>query len=332
MRRPLGRCSLEVDPVVFGAWAIGGWFWGDTDDDKAAEAIAASIDHGVGWIDTAPIYGFGHSEHVIGRAIRGREVRIATKAGLRWDSSVPGGEAFFQTRAARLGNVQVTKNLRPESIRLECEASLTRLGVERIDLYQCHWPDGTTPVEDTMGALLELKGEGKIDAIGVSNFGPELLERAQRALGDVPLASTQPRYSALDRAIEADVLPWCREHEVAVIVYSPLEQGLLTGKVTAERVFPPGDRRGELPRFSPENRRAVAEALSKLQPIAEEHGVTLAQMSIAWTFSRPGVTAAIVGARDGGQAAENAAAMHLSLADEELARIDEVLGALRLSG
>ena len=328
MSRPLGRSGLEVDPVMFGAWAIGGWFWGETDDRLAVEAIHASLDAGVRWIDTAPIYGFGHSEGVIGRAIAGRDVRIATKAGLRWDDEQ--GEAFFQTRAARLGPVNVNKNLRPESITLECERSLKRLGVERIDLYQCHWPDSTTPVDETMGALLELKEHGKIDAIGVSNFPVELLEKAQAALGDVPLASDQPRYNALDRAIEDDVLPWCRDHDVAVLAYSPLEQGLLTGRVSMDRVFPDGDRRAVLPRFRAENRARVLEALAEIEPIARAHGATLAQLCIAWTVAQPGLTSAIVGARSGPQAAENAGAMRLFLSDEDKALIHEVLHSVEL--
>ena len=318
---------MSFEPVVFGAWAIGGWFWGDTDDARAVETIHASLDHGVRWIDTAPIYGFGHSERVIGQAVRGRDARIATKAGLRWDDSR--GEAFFQTRAARLGPVNVVRNLRPDSIRLECERSLERLGVERIDLYQCHWPDATTPVEDTMGELLRLREEGKIDLVGVSNFPVELLERARAALGEA-LATTQPRYNALDRAIEADVLPWCREQGVSVLVYSPLEQGLLTGRVSEDRVFPAGDRRGELPRFRVENRRRVHRALDEIRPIAERHGATLAQLVIAWTVAQPGVTAAIVGARSGPQAAENAGAMRLLLDPEELDLIDLSLRGVEL--
>ena len=322
-QRPLGETDLKVQPVMFGAWAIGGWFWGETDDDKAVQALHASVDAGIQWVDTAPIYGFGHSERVIGTALKGRDVRIATKCGLRWDDDK--GEHFFRTKAARLGPVNVQRNLRPESVRLECERSLSRLGVEVIDLYQCHWPDSTTPIAETMGELLRLRDEGKIRAIGVSNFDVQQLEEARRALGSVPLASDQPRYNALDRAIEADVLPWCHERGVSTLVYSPLEQGLLTGKVSLDRVFPEGDRRGELPAFRRDNRARVLTALAALEDIRASKSCTFAQLAIAWTVAQPGVTAAIVGARDGRQAAENARGAELRLKPDELARMSHAL-------
>ena len=314
--RPLGHSDLSVPPVIFGAWAIGGWSWGGTDDSAAIAAIHASIDAGVGTIDTAPVYGFGHSETVIGRAIADRRdrVQILTKVGLRWDSTE--GAHFFDDSGQT-----VHRNLRPASIQAEVEASLRRMGVDEIDLLQCHWPDPSFPVEPTMEALAALVRSGKVRAVGVSNFDVALLTRAQAALGSVPLASTQPRYSLMDRAIESDVLPWCRERQVGVIAYSPIAQGLLTGKVSLDRVFPDDDGRKWNPQFAPESRARVLASLAQTADIAAAHGATPAQIAIAWCFHQPGVTAAIVGARSPQQAIENAAAAQIVLSDAEIARL-----------
>ena len=326
--RKLGNSSLEVPAVIFGAWAIGGWAWGPSDDNAAEDAIRASLDAGVNCIDTAPVYGCGHSEELVGRAVKGRRDRviIATKCGLRWDSTE--GEFHFRSTVQGVGDVDVYRNLRPDSIRLECERSLVRLQTDWIDLYQCHWPDPTTPLEDTMEALLDLRQQGKIREIGVSNFTPEMI---RRCLAVGPVASDQPRYSLLDRSIEQDVLPFCRENGVGVIVYSPIAQGLLTGKVTPDREFPPGDLRGAHRWFTRENRQKVLEALEGVRDIAEAHRCTFGQLAIAWVIHQPGITSAIVGARSPGQARENAAAAGVRLSAEELARIRKVFEALTLS-
>ncbi len=325
-RRRLGRTDLALPPVTFGAWAIGGWYWGGTDDRLATEAIQTAIDAGAGAIDTAPIYGFGHSEQVVGQAIahRREEVLVLTKAGLRWDDDQ--GAHFFTTGQGR----RVFRNLRPESIRLECERSLGRLGIDCIDLLQCHWPDPTTPIQETMGALLELRAEGKIRHIGVSNFTPAMMAEAQEALGDVPLASNQPRYSLLARDIEQDVVPWCQEHGVGLVVYRPIEQGLLTGKMTADRQFRKGDKRADLPLFCLENRAVVNQALVGLANLARAHDVTLAQLAIAWTLHQPGITAALVGARTAGQVEENLAAGDLVLVSDEVNAITEAFEGLAI--
>jgi len=196
--RKLGMSPLEVPAVVFGAWAVGGWFWGGTDDNAAVEAIHAALDSGITCIDTAPMYGCGHSEEIVGKALKGRRdsALIATKCGLRWDTTV--GERSFETSVEGVGNVEVYKNLRPESIREECERSLKRLQTDCIELYQCHWPDSTTNLDDTMSALLALREEGKIREIGVSNFTSEMI---QQCLDNGPVASDQPRYSLLHREI-----------------------------------------------------------------------------------------------------------------------------------
>jgi aryl-alcohol dehydrogenase-like predicted oxidoreductase len=318
--RPLGRTDIQVPLVTFGAWAIGGWYWGGSDDEEAVRAIQAAIECGMTAIDTAPVYGFGHSERVVGRAIQGRRERavVMTKVGLRWDDTR--GDFYFETTDHHGRKLAIHKNCRPWSLKWEVEHSLTRLGVETIDLVQVHWPDPKTPIADTMGALLELRTQGKLRAIGVSNFSVAMMEEAQVVLGDVPLASDQPKYNLVGRDIEKEILPYARSKAVGVLVYSPLEQGLLTGKVPAERSFPESDGRHKRPTFTPENRRRVNEVLARVvQPIAEKHGATIGQAVIAWTVAQPGVTSAIVGARTREQALENAAAGDLVLAGEDVA-------------
>lgn len=328
--RKLGRTDIEVPVVTFGAWAIGGWAWGGKDDENALAAMEAAREVGMTAIDTAPVYGFGHSERLVGRAVAaGGDWLVFTKVGLRWDSEE--GQLAFEGRGADGKPWRIFFDSRPESIRYELEQSLERLGVERIDLFQVHWPDPTTPVADTMGALAELHAAGRIRAIGVSNYSVEGMAEAQRALGDVPLASDQPRYSLIYRDIETDVLPYAREHEIGLLVYSPLEQGLLTGKVRAEREFPPDDGRHKRPTFRPENRARVNALLDEVvAPIAAAHDATLAQVALAWLIAQPGVTSVIAGARNRQQVLENAAAAELELEPGQLAAIDHAFAALEL--
>jgi aryl-alcohol dehydrogenase-like predicted oxidoreductase len=313
---------LAVEPVVFGAWAIGGWWWGPSDDDAAVAAIRASVRAGAPAIDTAPVYGFGHSEAVVGRALKGCPGRVFTKVGLRWDTDE--GAPFFETVDAAGAPVRVVRNLRPASVRLEAERSLRRLGVEVLDLVQAHWPDPSTPVEDTCGALAALVRDGLARAVGVSNFDVQLLERAEAALRaeGVPLASHQPRHSLLDRGIEAGPLPWCHARGIATLAYSPLGQGLLSGRVGPERVFPPGDERADHPWFTPNARQQVMNALGPAREIAAAKGCTVAQVCLAWSLRQPGLTAVIVGARDPAQAIENAGAAGVSLSDAEASAVE----------
>lgn len=312
--RQLGKSDLKVTPVVFGAWAIGGWFWGGTDDAEAVTAIRAAVDEGINTIDTAPMYGFGHSEEIVGKALKGirDKVIVATKCGLRWNRT--DGDFHFVAQDEQNRSHQIYKVLKPDSIIEECELSLKRLNVDVIDLYQCHWPDTTTPIADTMGALMKLKEQGKIRAIGVSNFTPAMM---RECLNAAPLASDQPKYSLLAREIEADVLPFCRENNIGVIVYSPLAQGLLTGKVTMDRQFAPGDLRVNTPWFQPQNRQRVLDALGRIRPIADAHRATLGQVAINWVINTPGVTSAIVGARNAAQVRENVHAAEFRLSEEE---------------
>jgi aryl-alcohol dehydrogenase-like predicted oxidoreductase len=325
--RSLGNSDLKVSAVTFGAWAIGGLFWGGADERDAIAAIQRSIDEGVTTIDTAPIYGCGASEEVIGKAIRGRrdKVQILTKFGLRWDTDQ--GTHYFDLTAPDGSPVRVHKLSSRQSVIRECEESLTRLGVDVIDLYQHHWPDPAFPIEETFAAVDQLLRDGKIRHAGVSNYTIEQMQAARRI---VPIVSNQPPYSMVRREIEEDILPWCLGNGLGVLVYSPMQMGLLTGKVTEDRDFPPTDIRSRNNLFSRENRRRVNAFLDKLRPIAQAHDASLANVVIDWTIRRPGVTAALVGARNEWQAAENARGGVIALDADEIATIDRELADLWL--
>lgn len=317
--RPLGASGLQTPVVILGAWSYGGWFWGKSEDETAVRTIHRAQDLGMVAIDTAPVYGMGHSEEVVGRALKERPGKaiVMTKCGLRWDDDR--GEFDFTVVMPDGTKHPLYRNLRPDSIRHECEQSLTRLGLETIDLFQCHWPDPTTPIAETMGEMVRLYREGKIKAVGVSNFTPQMMDEAVTALGDVPLASDQPKYNLLARKIESDVVPFAREKNIGLIVYSPLEMGLLTGKVTAERSFGKGDLRAGLSKFSSENRLRVNRLIKEtVTPMAEERGATVAQIVGAWVIGRPGITAAIIGARTPEQVEENARVGEIELGSKEM--------------
>jgi aryl-alcohol dehydrogenase-like predicted oxidoreductase len=292
--------------------------WGGTEEQESIDAIRASVDHGANTIDTAAVYGMGYSEELVGRAIEGirDKVVIATKCGMRWDT--PEGSDPWEQQDNQGRPITIRRNSRPASIAYECEQSLKRLGVDVIDLYQIHWPDTTTPVEDSMHTMVKLQEQGKIRAIGVSNYNVEWLSKGINA---APVASLQPPYSLIQRKIEKQILPFCREHNIGVIVYSPLERGLLAGAVMPERTFPAGDHRAGHKYFTVANRKRVLAALEKVRPIAEKHGVSLAQLAINWTIHEPGITAALVGARNAEQAAHNAEAMRFTPNDQERAQI-----------
>lgn len=292
--------------------------WGGTDEKKAIEAINAAIDAGINLIDTAPMYGFGLSEEICSKAIAGRrdEVVLATKCGLRWD--VRKGDHFFDTQDGR----PIYRYLGPESIREELEASLKRLGTDRVDLYETHWQESTTPRDDTMAALMDLKAQGKMRAIGVSNCSVQQLKEYQKV---GPVDSAQEKYSMLDRELEGEMLPYCSEQGIAMLAYSPLAMGLLTGKVGPDRQFTGDDQRARNPRFSIENRMRVATMLDEFRPIADDHGATIAQLVVAWTLHQPGITHALVGCRDRQQATENTAAGDLALTRDELEAMDAAI-------
>jgi len=316
--RQLGTSDLQLPTVTFGAWAIGGLFWGGSDDREAISAIHAAIDAGCNAIDTAPIYGRGHSERIVGQAIRGRrdKVLILTKCGIRWD--VNQGEHHFTIPAPDGSHVTAYRWLSGESILYECEQSLQRLGIETIDLYQIHTPNSVNPHDEVMSALLKLQEQGKIRHIGVSNYSSAQMDDIRRYGA---IVSNQIRYNLVQRDIEKDELPYCRQHNLGVIAYSPMAMGLLTGKVTEDRKFPESDVRSNRPLYSVENRRRVLEALEKVRPIAEAHQCTFGQLAVAWVLHQPGITTALVGARNAEQARQNAAAADVKLSAQELETI-----------
>lgn len=322
--RKLGSSGIEVSVVGFGAWAIGGWMWGGTDEPQAVAAIQAALDHGINLIDTAPAYGYGRSEEIIARAIRGRREKavLATKCGLVWDRE--DGTFFFhadqQGATLRPSEKKIYKCLKPDSIRHEVEGSLARLGADYIDLYQTHWQDPAAPIEDTMAALVKLKEQGKIRAIGVSNASLDQL----RAYG--PIDSDQEKYSLLDRNLETNgMLGYCRQQNIAVLAYSPLANGLLTGKIRPDRQFGPGDLRKANPRFRRDNIEKVNGTLDQLRALAESHQASVAQLVIAWTCAQPGMTCVLCGARNPQQAIENAAAGGIALAPDDVRMMGEMV-------
>jgi aryl-alcohol dehydrogenase-like predicted oxidoreductase len=316
--RRLGREGPEITRVGFGAWAIGGSWqfgWGSQDDDASVAAIRAAIEGGVNWVDTAAVYGLGHSEEVVGRALEpydvGEQVLVFTKCGRNWYGS--DGES-------------IEYDLRPDSIRFECDQSLKRLGVERIDLYQFHWPDPVTgtQVEDSWGVMSELIDEGRVRWGGVSNFDVELLERCE-AVRHVD--SLQPPLSLIKRAAAQDVIPWCAQHGTGVIVYSPMASGLLTGRFDRARLEKLDEddwRRRAEPFQEPQFSRTMA-LVDRLEPIAARLSTNLPSLAVAWTLSVPGVTAAIVGGRSPEQVQEWLGAGDVNLSEDDLNEIELAL-------
>nr|WP_236761873.1 aldo/keto reductase [Agrobacterium tumefaciens] len=313
MTRTIGGSGISASAVGLGTWAIGGWMWGGTDERQSIAAIQASIDAGISLIDTAPAYGMGLAETIVGKAIAGRrdKVVLVTKCGLVWH--VNEGAYFFHQDGK-----PVHRYLGAASIRHEVEESLKRLGTDYIDHYVTHWQDATTPIAETVETLVRLKDEGKIRSIGASNVSPEDLV-AYIATG--ALDAIQEEYSMVRRDIETTLLPLCRTSAVSVLSYSSLALGLLSGKVGPERVFAGDDQRKGNPRFSQANREKIARLTRRLEPVAEAHGASIAQVVIAWTIAQPGITFSLCGARDPAQAVENAAAARLRLAENELALI-----------
>ena len=311
--RQLGKTDLHLTVVGFGAWAIGGggwkFAWGPQDDDESIAAIRKALELGINWIDTAAIYGLGHSEEVVGKAIKGIAKRpiIATKCGLVWDEK---------------GNI--SNRLKKESIRAEVEASLRRLNIDVIDLYQIHWPIPDEDIEEGWETMARLVQEGKIRYAGLSNFNVSQLKRSQLIH---PVASLQPPYSMLKRDVERDILPYCGQNSIGVVVYSPMQKGLLTGKITRERVnaFPPDDHRRGDPEFNEPLLSHNLDLVDKLTAIAQKHGKTVAQLAIAWVLRRPEVTAAIVGTRRPDQVAETALAGDWILPQEDIDAIEKLL-------
>ena len=304
-QRTLGTSELQVSPVGIGTWAIGGDFWGEVNDQKSIRAIQAGLDAGINLIDTAPAYGAGHSEEVVGKAIKGRrdEVVVATKVGV--------------IRTA----TEFKRSLKADSVRQEIEDSLRRLDVDVIDLYQIHWPDPDTPFEEPMEVLMKAQEQGKFRYLGVSNFTVEQMEQI-RKLGNV--VSLQPHYSLLKRDIEGGILEYCRSNGIGILSYGTLAAGILTGKFTELPQFDEGDNRANFyPWFKQPVWNQVQKLVDVLREIAQERGVPVAHVTIAWTVQQPGITTALVGSRTDEQARSNAAAMEFELSRAEIDRIEQ---------
>ena len=331
--RKLGTSDISASVIGFGAWAIGGWMWGGAEEKDAIRAVEAALDCGINLIDTAPMYGYGRSEEIIGKAIAGKrdKVVLATKCGLRWDDKDwPAGQGVLHfygddkgVASASASATRVYKYLRPDSIRWEVEQSLKRMGTDCIDLLQTHWQDDSTPIEDTMAALLELKAAGKIRAIGVSNVTAEQLRR-YLAVGPVDVA--QERYSMLHRSIEENgLLALCREHGISLLAYSPMANGLLTGRLSPDREYNEGDLRRGNPQFSPDNIRRINAKLGEFGPIASKHDATPGQLVIAWTAGQYEKMHVLCGARNASQVTDNAPAGDIVLTADEMQAMSAIM-------
>jgi len=330
--RTIGKSELKLSAITFGAWAAGGWMWGGTDTADAIAAIKAAYEHGITSIDTAPIYGQGDSELVVAEAIKGiprDKVQILTKFGMRWDLPEGQGSKPWAAKNNAGKDINIFRYATRESVIYEAEQSLKRLGTDYIDLYQIHWPDDAgTPITETFEAVLRLKEQGKIIEAGVCNYSAD---QTAAANGVVPIASDQVAYSVLRRDIEKELIPYTKTNNIGIIAYSPLERGLLTGKITTGYQFGEGDHRARLPWFKGENLKQVNSFLDKIRPIADGKNATLAQLFLRWTVEQPGVVVALAGARNAKQAIENAGAMQLTLSKEELSFIRAAAEAVTLT-
>ncbi|WP_374166526.1 aldo/keto reductase [Arcticibacter sp. MXS-1] len=327
--RKLGDSDLELSVITFGSWAAGGWMWGGTERKDAVDAIKASYDLGVTSIDTAPIYGQGLSEEIVGEAIRELprdKVQILTKYGMRWD--LQKGSLAFRSKNNEGQDIDIYKYAGKDSIIKECEDSLKRLGTDYIDLYQIHWPDVTTPIEESMEAVQQLIDQGKVRYAGVCNYDAGQMKTAEKA---VKLVSNQVPYSMVNRGIEEVVVPYCLAANKAILAYSPLERGLLTGKMKPGHQFSEGDHRAAHKFFQDENIASVNAFLEQLRPLAEEKNASLSQLVLRWTVEKPGITIALVGARNAEQAVQNAHAIDIRLSASELSFISARLDALVIS-
>ncbi len=327
-KRQLGQSELELTPIVYGAWAIGGWAWGGADRKEALLAIQKAIEMGCTSIDTAPVYGFGRSEEIVGEAIRAyprENLQILTKYGLRWKEDQ--GKFYFETKDNRGRSVKIHKYAAADSIIRECEESLQRLGTDYIDLYQIHWPDPTTPIEESMEAVSKLTEQGKVRAAGVCNYNAGELKEADKY---IDLASDQVPYNMVRREIEEDVVPYCIENNKGILAYSPLQRGLLTGKFEPGQEFNEGDFRADSKFFAPENIRTVNRFLDEISVLAEYKKASLTQVVLRWTLDQPGITHLLVGARNQTQVEDNLGALSIELTREERDRILDKLNRLEI--
>jgi aryl-alcohol dehydrogenase-like predicted oxidoreductase len=299
--RTLGTSDIQITPILMGTWQAGKEMWTGIDDKETTKAMRAALDAGITTFDTAEAYGRGHSERILGRALSDVRDRVV-----------------YATKV-------FANHLKYDQVMQACERSLKNLKTDTIDLYQIHWPSGTwgskkVPFEETMRALIDLKQQGKIRAIGVSNFSRDQLAQAAQY---GPIDSLQPPYSLFWRHVEADGRPYCIENDITILAYSPMAQGLLTGKFGPDHRFESGDHRAGSKLFQPQNFQRIQQALNRLRPLAEKHGCTLGQLALAWVIAQPN-TCAIAGARNAQQAAENAAAANIKLSTQDLAEMDAI--------
>ncbi len=329
LRNSTDADDLTLSVITFGAWAAGGWMWGGTERKVAVKAIQDSFDAGVTSIDTAPVYGQGLSEEIVGEAIKDiprDKVQILTKYGMRWD--LKEGDFAMHSKDNNGKAIDIYKYASKESILKECEDSLKRLNTDYIDLYQIHWHDKTTPIQETMEAVESLIKQGKVRFAGVCNYTAELMQEAEKYIN---LASNQVPYSMLKRNIETETIPYCIENHKGILAYSPMERGLLTGKIKPGHIFQPDDHRENLPFFKDENLLKINAFLDKIKPLADDKSVTLGQLVLRWTIEQPGITIALAGARNSEQAIQNAKSSDIEITKEEIQFINTALAGLKLA-
>ena len=313
---PLGNSTVHVSPIAFGAWAIGGWMWGGAEEQDAIRAIRASYHAGITTIDTAPVYGFGKSESLVGQAMAGisrDKYQILTKYGMNWKTDE--GEFYFDTIDNDGKPTKVYKYSGRDSVIKECEDSLQRLKTDYVDLLQIHWPDATTPIAETMEAVATLIKAGKVRAAGVCNYSAAQVTEALRT---VKIVSNQVPYSLIHRGIERDLVPQAVNNGMSIVPYSPLQRGILTGKIKPDHHFNDGDTRKTNRFYKPQNIKRVNDMLQVIKPIADDHGASLAQVIINWTTRQTAMDCVLVGARDEAQVADNVKALSFTLTEEEL--------------
>ena len=326
--RKINNSDLHLSAITFGAWAIGGWMWGGTNRKEATEALLAAYDSGITSIDTAPVYGQGLSEEIVGEALKNiprEKVQILTKYGMRWDENK--GALAMKSKSNSGKDIDIYKYAGRESIIKECEDSLKRLKTDYIDLYQIHWHDVITPIQESMETVSDLIKQGKVRYAGVCNYNTEQMAEAEKY---VDLVSNQVPYSMVHRDIEKDVVPYCIQHHKSILAYSPLQRGILTGKIKPGHHFNEGDHRENMIYYKNENIEKINNFLQKINPIAEEKKATLAQVVIRWTLEQPGITIALVGARNASQAIQNAKAANVVLTKEEIDMITRELNQLSI--
>lgn len=326
--RTLGQSDVKVSELAFGAWAIGGWMWGGADSKEAVKAIETAVDSGMTTIDTAAVYGFGLSEELVGKATKGKrdKVQILTKFGLSWDEKK--GEFYFASKDNSGKDINIYRYASKERVISDCDQSLRRLGTDYIDLYQIHWADPTTPVAETMEALEQLVKKGKIRAGAVCNYSVELMTEASESF---PIVSNQVPYSMVNRAIEKDIVPYCIEKNLGILAYSPLQRGILTGKIKSGHVFSEGDTRPSTIFYKEPNISRILKLIDHLGEIAGDHNITMSQLVLKWTLRQPGLTCVLAGARNALQVLENIKASDVILNNDGINRINKQLSELKLA-